>query len=207
MSFTSYYCAFSLLVVSFPPHFHCGISPHCLFLLPPPPCRCVISLLLLLVSFLLLLLLLCISCFLFPVSSSSSSFPSFFSSTFPASSCYLPPLPHGDIISLLIIVPPILIFVVTPHLSPIPLMFLAPQFLHQACLPLWKGERQEGLAWLILCMLGHLVVGPTSLKRGEGLLTVFLHVVGWEWWWRGQQWWWWDERRQAKSTMIWLMVN
>jgi hypothetical protein len=51
------------------------------------------------------------------------------------------------------------------------------------------------------------VVEPTSLERGEGLLTGLLPVADWEWRWKGRRWWWWDERRRAKSTVMWLMNN
>jgi len=51
---------------------------------------------------------------------------------------------------------------------------------------MWLGS-------VFLYFLGAFSIRPTSIKRGEGLLAGWLHVVGRELSWRGRRWWYEDE--------------
>jgi hypothetical protein len=56
---------------------------------------------------------------------------------------------------------------------------------------LWKGEGRVRLEFVCLRWVGVLMTGPTSLKRGEGLLARLSRVIESEGGWRGRRWWWW----------------
>ena len=72
---------------------------------------------------------------------------------------------------------------------------------YTAHIPLERGG--AGAAVVRATHPGALVVEPTSLRRGEGLMAGLWRVVGREWRCRGGRWWWWNE---PTSTVMRLML-
>ena len=124
------------------------------------------------------------------IPSSSSSIPSSLSIYLSPSSSipslrrcrFSPPRHHSSH-------PPLII---PPHLSPPPVPSSNEH--EPAHIPL-EGE---GWVWLrseLMCLLVALVIGPTSLRRGERPIATSYRVVESPLGWRGRRWWWQDERR------------